>query len=48
LLPAPADLAARRDIAMSKALAMLKETLSPEDAYRLFPHYEDIDDDYDQ
>jgi C-terminal processing protease CtpA/Prc len=47
LLPAPADLAGRRDIVLSKALAMLKETLSPEDAYKLFPHYGDIDDDYD-
>ncbi len=46
LLPKPADLAGRRDPVMSKALAMLKETLSPEDAYRLFPHYEDVDDDF--
>lgn len=46
LLPTAADLAGRRDIVMSKALAMLKETLSPEEAYKLFPHYEDVDDDY--
>jgi C-terminal processing protease CtpA/Prc len=46
LLPTAADLAGRRDIVMSKALAMLKEALSPEEAYQLFPHYEDVDDDY--
>jgi C-terminal processing protease CtpA/Prc len=46
LLPSPADLAGHRDIVLSKALAMVKESLSPEDAYNLYPHYEDIDDDY--
>lgn len=44
--PTPADLAGRRDVALSKALDLLKENLSPEDAYKLFPHYEDVDDDY--
>ena len=46
LLPSPADLAARRDIVLSKALELVKEKLSPEEAYALFPRYEDLEDDY--
>ncbi len=44
LLPQPEDLAARRDVVLAKALRMVKETLSPEDAFKLFwidPDYED-------
>ena len=46
LLPKPADLAAHRDIVLAQALALLKQKISPEDAYRLFPHHEDEDDEY--
>jgi C-terminal processing protease CtpA/Prc len=46
LLPKPSDLAGERDIVLAKALAMLKQSISPEEAYRLFPHheYEDLDE----
>ena len=44
LLPQPEDLAGQRDVVLAKALRMAKETLSPEDAFKLFwidPDYED-------
>lgn len=44
--PTPADLAAHRDVALSKAFAQLKQTVTPEDAYAFRPHYADEDDDY--
>ncbi len=46
LLPEPADLAAHRDIVLARALALLKQKMSPEDAYKMFPHHEDEDDEY--
>ena len=44
LLPKPADLAGRRDVVLAKALAMLKETITPEEAYALFPRNEADED----
>lgn len=43
LLPQPADFIAGRDPVLARAVAMSEETLSPEDAYRLF-HRERPDD----
>lgn len=43
LLPKAADLAGKRDILLAKALAMLKQPVTPEDAYQLFRN--DWDDD---
>lgn len=44
LLPKPADLEARRDVVLAKALAMLKQKISPEDAYQIV-HLPSEDDD---
>jgi C-terminal processing protease CtpA/Prc len=38
VLPTPADLAAGRDPALSRAAALLGATLSPEDAGKMFPY----------
>ncbi|HWA26230.1 MAG TPA: S41 family peptidase [Lacunisphaera sp.] len=46
VLPQPADLAGQRDVVLARALGLLKASLSAEDAYKLFPHYEDEDDEY--
>lgn len=46
LLPKAADLAAKRDVVLAKALGMLKQTVTPEEAYRIFPHYGDDDDEF--
>jgi C-terminal processing protease CtpA/Prc len=45
LLPKPADLEARRDIVLAKALAMLKQKSSPEEAYRIVRLPSEDDDD---
>lgn len=45
LLPGPADIASRRDIVLAKALAMAKQTTTPEEAFKLF--WIDRDDDED-
>jgi C-terminal processing protease CtpA/Prc len=44
LIPKPSDLAGRRDVVLAKALAMLKENVSPEEAYAFF-HKDEADED---
>jgi carboxyl-terminal processing protease len=36
VLPKPADLAGKRDVVLAKALAVLKQNMTPEDAWKLF------------
>ena len=36
VLPKPADLAGKRDVVLAKALAVLKQNVTPEDAWKLF------------
>ena len=45
ILPTGRDLAARRDVVMSKALATLGLNVTPEVAGAMFPQYEDDEDD---
>ena len=45
LRPAPADLAGERDVVLAKALAMLKQKISPEDARKLIRLPSEDDDD---
>ena len=44
LLPKPADLSAHRDVVMAKALAMLKQAVTPEEAYAFFRTEPDDDE----
>lgn len=44
LLPKPADLAGHRDVVLAKALAMLKQPVTPEEAYMFFRNEPDDDE----
>jgi len=47
LLPQAADLAARRDVVLARAFALLKQKVAPEDAYNLVHLASEDDDDND-